>query len=707
MSRSLGTSIEQRVQWPVGTLPFQGILPPQQINNWSQEKPCANDVLALVNMVNSTKNGLGSRAVVFSNLPAQQRTIIRLGSARTMWDGNSAGCFPGQNKQLPLLPSGSGLDADQWTALPSLMPNGLPYSGIMIFNFGNGRSAVDTSLSAAINLSNAGGAPGHIAPPAYHRHHSPRQENIVRGESNGSNFPINSTHNIRLPPQQLNFKLGGVQNRANLLTTTNVSSSSQSSSRQPVPSSQLGSSLLADTQLPMPCTQAMPKSRSDNNCQVGAPAAVHNSDKGQGRNTVNNGGSNGSYGSNSNSDEAAPDQLWCKASCGDGGGGNGGTGGSNTNNNSSNINVSGIAKQERLFPSPHLSSSNGGMKRARARDTNKDSGDDENQDQEEDGHKQEGNKRCSGGRPADRLAYACDSARRRQRASKSVGEMDDDAGDACDSDVNSSRQEDPSHRHKTQQKRLLWTPELHYRFLNAVFYLGVNNAAPNYMIKLMNVNGLKRENVASHLQKYRQYLKRVAGVSAKDTISPALLQQNLFGLTESNILPLAAAESCSLNLLNLLLLMNLADESFAADEFCCRILLLNIAAESYILPFAAAESCSLNLLNLFPLAQEVVMREHADVPSMGVPTMGATCQTSHDNMAVGQPMNYAAFPGAMPAANILGGAAVNPLIVQQQQQQPQQQQQQQQALFPKLGQMPQPFPLAQPPLAQSAPEQNF
>eukprot|EP00798_Chlamydomonas_sp_ICE-L_P013534 gene13534-19404_t len=516
--------------------------------------------------------------------------VTRLGSLRIMWDGNSAGCFPGQNKQLPLLPSGSGLNAEQWTALPSQMPlNGLPYSGIMMSNFGNGRSTPDdSSLSAAINLSNCGGASGQIAPPASHHHHIPRQDHILRGESNGSNFPINSTHNFRLPPQQLNFKLGGVHNRANLLTTTNDSSSNQSSSRQPVPSSQLGSSLLAETQLPMSCTQAMPKSLSDNNCLVGAPAAVHNCDKGQGSNTVKNGGSNGSDGSNSNSDEAAPDQLWYKASCGDNGGGSGGSGGSNNNNNSNNINDNGTVKQERPFPSPHLSSSIGGMKRSRARDTDKDSGGDENQDQEEEGHQQGGNKRCSGGRPADRLAYACDSARRRQRASKSVGEMDDDAGDAGDSDVNSSRQEDPSHRHKTQQKRLLWTPELHYCFLNAVFRLGVNNAAPKYIMKLMNVNGLKRENVASHLQKYRQYLKRVAGVSAKDTVSPALLEQ----------------------------------------------------------------------------AQEVVMREHAFVPSMGGTTMGAPHQTPLDNMAVAQTMNYAAFPGVKPAANIMCGAAVNPLLQQ-------------------------------------------
>lgn len=35
---------------------------------------------------------------------------------------------------------------------------------------------------------------------------------------------------------------------------------------------------------------------------------------------------------------------------------------------------------------------------------------------------------------------------------------------------------------------------------------------PKTILALMNVEGLTRENVASHLQKYRAYLKRLAGL---------------------------------------------------------------------------------------------------------------------------------------------------------------------------------------------------
>ena len=56
----------------------------------------------------------------------------------------------------------------------------------------------------------------------------------------------------------------------------------------------------------------------------------------------------------------------------------------------------------------------------------------------------------------------------------------------------------------SKKPRLVWTPELHTRFMNAVNHLGVKNAVPKTILQLMNVEGMTRENVASHLQ----YLKR-------------------------------------------------------------------------------------------------------------------------------------------------------------------------------------------------------
>ncbi|XP_074297182.1 transcription factor MYBC1-like [Silene latifolia] len=60
-----------------------------------------------------------------------------------------------------------------------------------------------------------------------------------------------------------------------------------------------------------------------------------------------------------------------------------------------------------------------------------------------------------------------------------------------------------------KRPRLVWTPQLHKRFVDAVAQLGIKNAVPKTIMQLMGVEGLTRENVASHLQKYRLYLKRM------------------------------------------------------------------------------------------------------------------------------------------------------------------------------------------------------
>ena len=47
---------------------------------------------------------------------------------------------------------------------------------------------------------------------------------------------------------------------------------------------------------------------------------------------------------------------------------------------------------------------------------------------------------------------------------------------------------------KQKKPRLVWTTELHSRFMNAVHHLGVKNAVPKTILQLMNVDGMTREN---------------------------------------------------------------------------------------------------------------------------------------------------------------------------------------------------------------------
>ncbi|CAA0834841.1 Two-component response regulator ARR1 [Striga hermonthica] len=62
-----------------------------------------------------------------------------------------------------------------------------------------------------------------------------------------------------------------------------------------------------------------------------------------------------------------------------------------------------------------------------------------------------------------------------------------------------------------KKPRVVWSVELHQQFVTAVNQLGIDKAVPKKILELMSVPGLSRENVASHLQKYRLYLKRLSG----------------------------------------------------------------------------------------------------------------------------------------------------------------------------------------------------
>ncbi|KAL5738792.1 hypothetical protein ACOSP7_031553 [Xanthoceras sorbifolium] len=62
-----------------------------------------------------------------------------------------------------------------------------------------------------------------------------------------------------------------------------------------------------------------------------------------------------------------------------------------------------------------------------------------------------------------------------------------------------------------KNSRVILTVNLHKNFIKAVNQLGRNKAVPKKILECMNemnVTGLTRENVASHLQKYCLFLQR-------------------------------------------------------------------------------------------------------------------------------------------------------------------------------------------------------
>ncbi|OIW14360.1 hypothetical protein TanjilG_15714 [Lupinus angustifolius] len=63
---------------------------------------------------------------------------------------------------------------------------------------------------------------------------------------------------------------------------------------------------------------------------------------------------------------------------------------------------------------------------------------------------------------------------------------------------------------KNKKPRLTWSEELHRKFVNVVNLLGIENAVPRKILAFMNDERLTKENVASHLQKYKLSLKRIS-----------------------------------------------------------------------------------------------------------------------------------------------------------------------------------------------------
>ncbi|KAF5748135.1 putative two-component system sensor histidine kinase/response regulator [Tripterygium wilfordii] len=110
---------------------------------------------------------------------------------------------------------------------------------------------------------------------------------------------------------------------------------------------------------------------------------------------------------------------------------------------------------------------------------------------------------------------------------KDQNEEDDEDHDENDHDIDdSSAQKKP---------RVVWSVELHRKFVAAVNQLGIDKAVPKKIQELMNVEKLTRENVASHLQKYRLYLKRISCVANQQANMVAAL-----GSTDSSCLQLGS-----------------------------------------------------------------------------------------------------------------------------------------------------------------------
>ncbi|CAL1399029.1 unnamed protein product [Linum trigynum] len=72
-----------------------------------------------------------------------------------------------------------------------------------------------------------------------------------------------------------------------------------------------------------------------------------------------------------------------------------------------------------------------------------------------------------------------------------------------------------------KRSKMIWTPELHAKFLRAVNLLGVDHARPKKILEYMKVPELSKANISSHLQKHRLSLMRL-----REELEMAVLRGN-------------------------------------------------------------------------------------------------------------------------------------------------------------------------------------
>ncbi|KAL5782200.1 hypothetical protein ACOSP7_007229 [Xanthoceras sorbifolium] len=119
-------------------------------------------------------------------------------------------------------------------------------------------------------------------------------------------------------------------------------------------------------------------------------------------------------------------------------------------------------------------------------------------------------------KPSEDVDYSSSANEGNWRSSKRRKDEEEEADDRDDSST-------------LKKPRVVWSVELHQQFVAAVNQLGIDKAVPKKILELMNVPGLTRENVASHLQKYRLYLRRLSGVSQHQGNSFMSSQEATYG----------------------------------------------------------------------------------------------------------------------------------------------------------------------------------
>ncbi|KAK1402657.1 hypothetical protein POM88_002262 [Heracleum sosnowskyi] len=86
----------------------------------------------------------------------------------------------------------------------------------------------------------------------------------------------------------------------------------------------------------------------------------------------------------------------------------------------------------------------------------------------------------------------------------------------------------------TNRNKVVWTKDLHLKFERAIQFLEPKRCVPRYILEIMDEPELTREQVNSHLQKFRQWQKK--SLKETRTIQPDATDERLQGFGHSSML---------------------------------------------------------------------------------------------------------------------------------------------------------------------------
>ncbi|XP_027919662.1 two-component response regulator ARR14-like [Vigna unguiculata] len=148
---------------------------------------------------------------------------------------------------------------------------------------------------------------------------------------------------------------------------------------------------------------------------------------------------------------------------------------------------------------------------------------------------------------------------RTQNNIESLGDDNKTEGTSVKSEFDSSivgrrnstfRESDDVDESKNSVNRVVWSQELHTIFLDAIRRIGLENAVPKKILEAMNMPDLTRGHVASHLQKYRKFLKQEQQRKLHEENEMYLVSGNkkprLYASGENNLQPTHPGLTCNI-----------------------------------------------------------------------------------------------------------------------------------------------------------------